>query len=766
MQGQLFTQDFLTRGVTETPPHQSLSDSVFAEFSSALQSIFNGLDGASTINEAQTEQLVINKVLVALGWGDDTLPQVNLSGKRREDVPDMLLFADAAAKAAALPLRDDQRYRHGLAVLEAKRWLRPLDRGDASEATDPDAPSSQMLRYLSRADVVSDRAVKWGMLTNGAVWRLYWQDARSRAEEFFEVDLAAALGVSGMQHEPDEIAPAHALRLFYLFFQREAFLPQGWDNAGRTFHAYALNEARLYEEKVSQDLGARVFTEIFPQLADALARGDLHAETHEIGYGQFKRAQFTPEYLDEVREAALVLLYRLLFLFYAEDRNLLPVRDARYAPYSVRRLREEVRDKVDAGTRFSSKMQAIWLWLRQTFYLINSGDDDIGMPAYNGGLFDRARSRLLERTNVPDAVMAPIIDALSRRTEDLLHGWINYRDLSVSHLGGIYERLLEYSLVHEVQAKDDFKDKPEINRVTAAPASFARKVSGSYYTHDDLVRLILRESVGLLATERLDAFEAHIKKLAKKGSLNPADWDALDAKDPASQILELKICDPAMGSGHFLVALVDDLADRVLEAITTATQLVSEQPWAAHLVESGRPWQSPVLARMAHIRRSIKTTAKDHGWAVTDAQLDDRHIVRRMILKKCIFGVDKNPMAVELAKTALWLHTFTVGAPLSFLDHHLKIGDSLHGEKLPQVQRGLQDLGALLLQSEFDRLGLAAKAIAQVADLTDVDIAEAQLSKQLATEAAAQVAPIHAVLDFWRALRWLVPGWPVDKISK
>ncbi|MHB1199334.1 MAG: hypothetical protein ACYCZ6_07205, partial [Polaromonas sp.] len=619
MQGQLFTQDFLTRGVTETPPHQSLSDSVFAEFSSALQSIFNGLDGASTINEAQTEQLVINKVLVALGWGDDTLPQVNLSGKRREDVPDMLLFADAAAKAAALPLRDDQRYRHGLAVLEAKRWLRPLDRGDASEATDPDAPSSQMLRYLSRADVVSDRAVKWGMLTNGAVWRLYWQDARSRAEEFFEVDLAAALGVSGMQHEPDEIAPAHALRLFYLFFQREAFLPQGWDNAGRTFHAYALNEARLYEEKVSQDLGARVFTEIFPQLADALARGDLHAETHEIGYGQFKRAQFTPEYLDEVREAALVLLYRLLFLFYAEDRNLLPVRDPRYAPYSVRRLREEVRDKVDAGTRFSSKMQAIWLWLRQTFYLINSGDDDIGMPAYNGGLFDRARSRLLERTNVPDAVMAPIIDALSRRTEDLLHGWINYRDLSVSHLGGIYERLLEYSLVHEVQAKDDFKDKPEINRVTAAPASFARKVSGSYYTHDDLVRLILRESVGLLATERLDAFEAHIKKLAKKGSLNPADWDALDAKDPASQILELKICDPAMGSGHFLVALVDDLADRVLEAITTATQLVSEQPWAAHLVESGRPWQSPVLARMAHIRRSIKTTAKDHGWAVTDA---------------------------------------------------------------------------------------------------------------------------------------------------
>ena len=598
MQGQLFTQDFLTRGITETPPHHDLTDAAFAAFFNALQSIFKGLDGTSTINEAQTEQVVINKVLAALGWADDYLPQVNADPKGREAVPDCLLFANPAQKAAALlEAKDDRRYRHGLAILEAKRWLRPLDRGDGKDAFDPDAPSSQMLRYLSRIDVASDRAIKWGMLTNGAVWRLYWQDARSRSEEFFEVDVAAALGLAGIQHELGEIEPTHALRLFYLFFQRSAFLPQSWDHTGRSFHAYALNEARLYEEKVSQDLGARVFGEVFPQLADALARGDLHAVTHPVGYGQFKRPQFTREYLDEVREAALVLLYRLLFLFYAEDRNLLPVKDARYAPYSVRRLREQVRDKVDAGTRFSRNLSSIWIHLRNVFTLINGGDDDIGMPAYNGGLFDRARAPLLERTLISDAVMAPIIDALSRRTEEMLRGWINYRDLSVSHLGGIYERLLEYSLVHEVQANDDYKDKPEINRITAQPASFARKVSGSYYTHDDLVRLILRESVGLLAQERRAAFEAHLHKQAKRTAINPGDWDALDALDPASQLLELKICDPAMGSGHFLVALVDDLADRVLEAITTATHQVSLQPWAAHLVVVGRQQHVLVVAR-------------------------------------------------------------------------------------------------------------------------------------------------------------------------
>ena len=771
MQGQLFTQDFLTRGIKDTPPYQALDDATFARFKAALQATVAGLDAASTLNEAQTESLVIHKLLGELGWGEDFMPQVNLSGKRREDVPDALLFANPAAKATALPLKDDQRYRHGLAILEAKRWLRPLDRGDISEARDPDAPSSQMLRYLSRADVVSDRAVKWGMLTNGAVWRLYWQDARSRVEDFFEINLAVALALPGCQPDllsVDEIAPDHTLKLFCLFFQRSAFLPQDWDNANRSLHAYALNEARLYEERVSQDLGARVFEDIFPQLAEALVRGDLRtpSQTHTTGYGQFKREKLTDAYLDEVREAALVLLYRLLFLFYAEDRNLLPVRDERYAPYSVRRLRETVRDKVEARVVFSKTLSTIWLNLQGVFQLIDKGEDGIGMPAYNGGLFACFRAPLLERVRVPDKVMAPIIDALSRRTEDLLHGWINYRDLAVSHLGGIYERLLEYKLVHEVQAVDSYKDKPEIDRIVATPASFARKVSGSYYTHDDLVRLILRESVGLLGRERLDRFEDHLGQLAKKTSLNPGDWDALDAQDPASLMLELKICDPAMGSGHFLVALVDDLADRVLEAMATASLSVNAQPWAAHLVEAGRPWQSPVLQRVAGIRRTIQGNARTRGWAVTDAQLDDRHIVRRMVLKKCIFGVDKNNMAVELAKTALWLHTFTVGAPLSFLDHHLKIGDSLHGERLDTVQRDLQNLGALLLSSEFDRLGLAAKNIAQVADLTDVDIAEAELSKQLASEAAQQVAPIHAVLDFWRALRWLVPGWPVAKLAQ
>ena len=186
------------RGICDTPPWLALSDVALGAFSAATQALFAPYRSDSTLNEAQTEQELIVRVLTQLGWGNDTLAQVNLSGKRREDAPDMLLFPDAAAKAAAIAdPKDDRRYRHGLAILEAKRWLRTLDRGDPAEPQDPDAPSSQRLRYLSRVDVVADRRVKWGILTNGGTWRLFWQDARSRAREFFEIDLAGAQAVPG-----------------------------------------------------------------------------------------------------------------------------------------------------------------------------------------------------------------------------------------------------------------------------------------------------------------------------------------------------------------------------------------------------------------------------------------------------------------------------------------------------------------------------------------------------------------------------------------
>jgi hypothetical protein len=759
MEGQLFSSDFLLRGITETEAWRDLPEAELEAFIAALQARFAPFSAASTLNESQTENELVEPLLDLLGWENAWLSQVNLSATGRDDVPDFLLFSSAQAKAKALGVADAGRARHGVALLEAKRWLRPLDRSEEGnaprQARDFGTPSSQMLRYLSRVDVMSERAVKWGMLTNGAVWRLYWQDARSRAEEFFELDLAALLGVPGAQLELGSLGtltPRDGLKIFWLFFSRFSFLPQAWDDQRRSFHAIALDEARLYRENVSAQLGQRVFTEVFPALCQLLASDDLQAEKDA-------RGQYTAAYLDEVREAALILLYRLLFLFYAEDRRLLPVMEGRYAPYSLSALRDEIAQALDSGKVLSIRIKNYWNRLDNLFSIIAEGDDSLGMPAYNGGLFERGRSLLLARVKVADAALAPAIDALSRRS-DLLKARINYRDLSVTHLGSVYERLLDYTLQQEGVFPSG-GPKLSVNK-----ASFARKGSGSYYTHDHLVRLVLDEAVGRLTAERQGEFDQLLQHYRQKAELKPYEWDALDAADPASRFLDLKICDPAMGSGHFLVALVDWLADRTLESAQATASQVGACAFAAHLEEKGRPWVSPMVSRIADIRRRITQAAKTHGWTLDVRQLDDRHIVRRMILKRVVFGVDKNPMAVELAKVGLWLHTFTVGAPLSFLDHHLQCGDALHGEQLAGVRAGMAVFGALFQEGEMKSLEIAAQSLKEVTDLTDTSITEAHESKRLADRAAALVAPVHGLLDFWRGLRWRIPGWPQAKLAK
>ena len=185
MNGQLFTQDFLTHGITTTPVWEQLSDAVVDAFIADVAAIYAPHKVSSSINEAITDDQIIQKVLACLAWHDASLPQINASAKRREDIPDWLLFPDEDAKAAALKeSKDDRRYPHGIAILEAKRWMRPLDRGDTTDKLDPGTPSNQMLRYLSISDVASNGKVRWGILTNGAVWRLYFQGARSRSEEF------------------------------------------------------------------------------------------------------------------------------------------------------------------------------------------------------------------------------------------------------------------------------------------------------------------------------------------------------------------------------------------------------------------------------------------------------------------------------------------------------------------------------------------------------------------------------------------------------
>lgn len=727
MNGKLFTQDFLQEGITQTASWLCNDAAALESFRQRLLDAAKPFKPGNHFDEAVTETQLILPVLDALGW-HDSLPQQTTAKRGRTDVPDILLFGSAEDKAAALGEKDAaKRYRHGSLVCESKRWERALDRGEATDPLDAGTPSNQMLRYLSSVEVASDKRMQWGVLTNGRIWRLYWQGAQSRSEDFLEIDLAHAVPLPGSQAE---LAPAftseHTLKLFLVLFGKPAFQPMPTDESRRTLLAYALEEGQKWQAKVSGDLGERVFKDVFPRLANAVAHSDREAPS-----------PFTPAYLAEVRDATLILLYRLLFIFYAEDRALLPVSHKGYDDYSLTKLRQSLARRIDEGDVFSERMTRMWDDLSTLFGAISQGDASLALPAYNGGLFEADNDSLVRRARIPDAMLAPILDLLSRRDDGGSKRWINYRDLNVQHLGSVYERLLDYSLV--VQG----------STVVAAPQSFARRVTGSYYTHDDLVKLIIRTTLTPLIDERLAKFDHACEQTDSKRALSATDIDYLARFDPASAILSLKICDPAMGSGHFLVALVDYLADKTLEAIASASAR------AGH----GEAYQSPVLGSIDHIRERILASAADQGWPVTREQLDDRHLIRRMILKRVIFGADKNPMAVELAKVALWLHTFTVGAPLSFLDHHLRCGDSLHGEQVDAVYAEVRQLAGALQQGELRRMEIAAAAMEEISSLTDIDVAEAHRSKALLDEIDQQLAPLRALLDFWRAMRWRIPGF-------
>ena len=716
-QGSLFSSDFVESSIAADFDWEALTPDQLSSTQRDIEAVFARFPTAQTPNESQTEDDLIWRIMARLGWSEH-LRQQNLTARGRQDVPDGVLYLDADAKDRAVTHAEEwKRYEFGTAIVESKRWGRPLDRR-SEQRNEVMAPSTQMLRYLRRVDDLTNGSLRWGILTNGARWRLYYSGARSVSEQFFEIDLAAVLGVPGYNEGLFALAPdeqAHWFKVFTLMFRREAFVP-GADR--RTFHQRALDEGRFYEERVAQNLSDLVFGTVFPQLAQGIAQVAPDAELYDV------------------RDAALILLYRLLFILYAEDRDLLPVRDTRYDDYSLRdRVRLDVKRRKDAGDTFSATAARYWNVIDDLCRAIDRGDASIGLPPYNGGLFSRERTPLLDGIRLGDALVASVIDTLSFIFVDGQRRYINYRDLSVQQLGSIYERLLE----HEIVRND--------GEVRVRPNIFARKGSGSYYTPDDLVSLIIDETLEPLIQRAKKSFSDKVAELEAL-PLASRRIGALTRLDPALRLLELKVCDPAMGSGHFPVSLVDKLADHIIEAMAEAGASVQ---WGDEI-----QYVSPLTEKIEAIRNTILSNAEARGWSVNEDQLDDRHIIRRMVLKRCVYGVDKNPMAVELAKVSLWLHTFTVGAPLSFLDHHLRAGDSLFGSWVRDGIEKVQRYGSPLLLHGPVRAAVQSAAQMQIVEgLTDAEIAEAEKSSQIFEQITDMTEPLNALLSFIHALDWL-----------
>lgn len=690
---------------------------------------------------------------------------------------------------------DDER-RSAALVYPWGRWL------DGPDPNDPDRPTENPGSAV--VSLLESGVADWVIVTNGRLWRLYCKSAHSRSTNFYEVDLPDVLIASGLS-DPNE-----AFRYWWLFFRVQAFLPTE-DDAEKCWLDTVVQGSREYASEVEEELKRRVFYDVVP----ALAHGFLHDRRARIK----ETRKPTEAELEQVRQGTLTLLYRLLFLLYAESRDLLPVREAEYYKLSLKSLKEEVAAKAGVaeseadgklGLEFKKSSTAIYDRLADPehglFAALANGRSSANVPRYNGGLFrldpeeasddhEREIAEFLNTHKVPDRFLAAAIDRLARvedsRTYQL--AFVDYKSLGVRQLGSIYEGLLEFKLriaeedlavtdrkklgdwisldrtrsgrrrqtVREVHKGDPYlvRDKSE------------RKATGSYYTPDHIVEYIVENTVGPVLRRKTEALRGKLREAEKAYHLqlsnaraNPSvllghpAGDSLRARrkaDPTAkpggtdfrayaayqafhendehkklveELFDLKVLDPAMGSGHFLVEAVDFVTDELLHFLNAFPV-------------------NPVALALDRTREAILTSLREQGIETDEylrRQLTDVHLLKRHVLKRCIYGVDLNPLATELAKVSLWLDAFTLGAPLSFLDHHLRTGNSLIGSSVAELEAAVEGQLFKIDESHLLRAVQSVLLVSRLADATASEVAE---SKRAFDEARRTLASYRILLD-------------------
>jgi hypothetical protein len=614
----LFSNHYLEKLVKDSPEWQDAQpEQAFAQISELFQRKARVLEN---YNESQLEENFIRPVLRILGHHFGV--QGKVLGKDR--TPDYAFFPDEQSLVEAEAHPGEDYYRHAVAVGDAKSWKISLDKSRKGLGIfGMQNPSFQIDVYLR------DTPPKWAILTSGRLWRIYHETTSYKLDSFYEVDLPSLL----------EKGDAESFKYFYLFFRREAF---GRTVDGGSFLDSVREGSVAYAQEIGEDLQENVY-----RAMKILAQGFLAEAGNDLASSE--------KTIRDVQENCMRLLYRLLFIFYAESRGLLDAENKYYYELSLQRLKADVAEKLDKGEPLLSVRYSYGESLKNLFSLINEGSEsrripreEFYIPAYNGGLFDpkKAENRFLERARIGDSFLAHAIDLLARSSGGKEKGFVDYSSLEIRHLGSIYEGLLEYRLKVASQEMAAVKEKGKelwlpvgeagkrkiLDRTQAGDIYLAtdkgeRKATGSYYTPDYIVKYIVKNTIEPVIEK---------KKLEWLGTSRPF----------ADYLLSIKVLDPAMGSGHFLVEATDQLAR-----------------WLVSAWETARPEEE----------KSKEVAEQDIHWA------------RREIVRNCIYGVDLNPMAVELAKLSLWLTTVASNKPLSFLDHHLRCGNSLIGAELDRL---------------------------------------------------------------------------------
>lgn len=717
----LFSDYYLTKRLQSTSDWQVDITANFQELQNRYEQKKNILPN---LNESQTEEEWIKPILDCLGFSYIVQTSSHKSAKIQR--PDYSLFIDENSKQTAYNNINDEAlfYRQTVAIAEAKYYDRPLSeklKNDKRDRFKNSNPSFQIVNYLDGT------RVNWGILTNGIHWRLYYRLSSSPIQEYYEINLIDLLINDDVE----------SFKYFWLFFRKDAFIK---DRQNLNFLERVREESNNYAREIEGELKKLIFNEVFANLASGFIANITNtkiAPPIDIN-----------DNVDLIYQGTLSFLYKILFLLYAESRNLLPINQENYRGYSLSLLLKEIAEKCDQKKVFSETFSLYYDHLLNLFRMVDSGDKSLNVPVYNGGLFKLDFNPFFKRENkkfttnqflftykITDHILAPVLDQLARINGE----YIDYKFLGVRDLGSIYEGLLEYRLTID-------EEKP--SKVHLENDKGERKETGSYYTPEYIVNYIVQNTLDPILEEREKQFAQLMveieqllkdlqdsKKSAKTIKILRQDLES-KKRQAYESLLDIKICDPAMGSGHFLVNAVDYLTRKLI------------------IILNHYPDHNPILEQLEQIKQDIIDNLTNQGITVNENSLSPENLLHRAVMKRCIYGVDLNPMAVELAKVSLWLHSFTVGAPLSFLDHHLRCGNSLIGCMAKDVQNDFlteeETTGILpLFQSPFAGLLQSASVMQEIANLSDATFAEVEQSQHYFNSFDEQVKPYKQLLDVY-----------------
>lgn len=498
-----------------------------------------------------------------------------------------------------------------------------------------------------------------------------------------------------------------------------------------TFDAI-LRESRNFATGLSERLRDRVYGKVVPQIAEALAR---------------RYSKHRDEDLDGLYKTAMMILFRLLFVAYGEDKDLLPYRSNRlYRRRSLKRLAQELSRRANEGKNegevaFDNGQTNMWNEVSNLWDAINGGNSELGVPEYNGGLFStdsdsNSHGEYIAELELTNKEIGPaLFNLLVDQTEEQVFGPVDFRSLSVREFGTVYEGLLESALARApsdlaLDPEDRYVPAEEEDEVEVAEGAIylqhqsgKRKETGTYFTKPFAVEHLLEQALEPALSNHL----RRIEDLIEEGK----DTEA------AESFFDFRCADIAMGSGHFLVAAVDYIEAEFSNFLATHD-----------------------LPRISAELDKLRGAAHDHLQELSeDVEIDRSSLLRRQIARRCVYGVDQNPIAVELARLALWIHTFVPGLPLSFLNHNIVQGNSLSG--IGTIQEALEALGAddgqssipLWRQQIYGQLERAESALETLGEIADASATDVKHAKKAHEEAMEKVQSIRDLFHLLAAAR-------------